>query len=557
MPNVIPPTFTGITGTDGKVAVYDHFAPWHWWNMKEIYTGGPGLNRYIPKIGDYVEDSSGSITMTYEVVDLDPTTFIPELKRKYRQNELIADTAGFIGSTSSTYRVYLNTAVTPHILAVDARLAVFGSMTSYAKIFLGTNVGPDGKCISFLYDNAGNFLTQNIPLELADPDPDVIKKIVRVCHTNQSMRSGELVTVVIYDDNGTEVCREQLIVINTTFTRQVDTSQKYISEVTLESPFLSENNDKLLEFPLNTPVDAFNMIGVVHYSDGSVMKMPVDQTKFSVFGLEDFISTVVGQKFPISLSYTLSPGEVTYNATTGEGKYITAPYEMMTINQNGAFTVKLYCYPVWVDAIVGYQLKWFLYNLDRNISYDVTGFVHYNADSDTYNGKAYGLKQNLSVYINLRDVTPVFKSFIFNQTFSIVLKETGTARTTNWTIAFEPNQDPLYGVNMHANARMVTASNWSLKLDSGISNADTWLERLFYDGKPLIDYRREIKAPKPNFFAVVIGTDRFEFPINMWNQELSIGRTLNINGTIFIEFFRREAGVDIVLGMGAMPIYEL
>jgi hypothetical protein len=430
-------------------------------------------------------------------------------------------------------------------------------MTSYAKIFLGTNVGPDGKCISFLYDNAGNFLTQNIPLEIADPDPDVISKIVRVCHTNQSMRSGELVTVVIYDDSGTEVCREQLIVINTTFTRQIDAGQKYISEVTLESPFISENDDKLLEFPLNTPVDAFNMIGVVHYSDGSVNKMPVDQTKFSVFGLEDFISTVVGQSFPISLSYTLSPGEVTYNATTGEGKYITAPYEMTTVNQNGAFTVKLYCYPVWVDSIVGYQLKWFLYNLDRNLSYDVTGFVHFNNDSDIYNGKAYGLKQNLSVYINLRDVTPVFKSFIFNQTLSIVLKEVGTARTTNWTIAFEPYQDPLYGVNMHANARMITASNWILRLDSGIANADTWLERVFYDGKPLVDYRREIKAPKPNFFAVVIGNDRFEFPINMWNQELSIGRTLNINGTIFIEFFRRESGADIILGLGAMPIYEL
>jgi hypothetical protein len=370
------------------------------------------------------------------------------------------------------------------------------------------------------------------------------------------MRSGELVTVVIYDDAGIEVCREQLIVINSTFIRQVDTSQKYIKEVTLKSPFLSENDDKLLEFPLNTPVDAFNMIGVVHYSDGSTNEMPVDQTKFSVFGLEDFISTVVGQHFPISLCYTLSPGEVTYNATTGEGRYITAPYEMLTVNQNGAFTVKLYCYPVWVDANVGYQLKWFLYNLDRNLSYDVTGFVHYNLNSDQFNGKAYGLNQNLSVYINLRDVTPIFKSFIFNQTLTVVLKEPGTARTTNWTIAYEPNQDPLYGVNLHAKAQMVTASNWRLRLDSGINTADVWLERVFYDGKPIIDYRREVKAPTPNFFAILIGTDRFEFPINMWNQELTIGRTLAINGTIFIEFFKRESGTDIILGLGAMPIYE-
>lgn len=413
MPNVIPPTTTGITGTDGKVAVYDGYAPWRWWNLREIFTGGPGLNRYVPKIGDYVEDTSGPYSITHEVIDLDPTTMIPTLKRKYRENEQVSSDGGLIGQTSATMRVYLNTSVTPHVLAVDARLAVYGSMTSYAKIFLGTNVGPDGKCISFLYDNSGNFLTQNIPLDLVDPDPDVIKKVVRVCQTNQSMRSGELVTVVIYDDEGVEVSRDQLIVINTTFVRQVDTSQKYITEITLDSPYISDVDPKLLEYPLNTPIDAFSMMGVVHYSDGSTNRMPTDQTKFRVFGLENFISTVVGQHFPISICYTLSPGEVTYNATSGEGKYVTAPYEMVTINQIAAFTVKLYCYPFWNNAIDGYSLRWFMYNLDRNMSYEVTPFVHYNADSDTFDGIAYGLKQNLSVRLNLRDVSVTFKSFIY------------------------------------------------------------------------------------------------------------------------------------------------
>lgn len=557
MPNIIPPSTTGITGTDGKVAVYDGAASWRWWNLRDIFTGGPGLNRYVPKIGDYVEDTSGPYTITYEVIDIDPTTLIAELKRKFRENEMVQTSGGLLGQTSATMRVYLNTSITPHVLAVEARLAVYGSMTSYAKIFLGTNVGPDGKCISFLYDNGGNFLTQNIPLDLVDPTPDHIKKVIRVCQTNQTMRSGELVTVVIYDDEGIEVSRDQLIVINTTFVRQVDTSQKYITEITLDSPYISELDPKLLEFPLNTPVEAFSMQGVVHYSDGSTNTMPVDQTKFRVFGLENFISTVVGQHFPISICYTLSPGEVTYNATSGEGMYVTAPYEMTTVNQIAAFTVKLYCYPVWSNAIQGYTLKWFMYNLDRTMSFEVTPFVHFNGDSDVYSSTAYGLKQNLSVRINLRDVSVTFKSFIYNQTFSLVLMEPGTARTTNWTIAYEPSQQPLYGVNLKAKARMLAVSNWKLRIDSGFVYLDNWLDRLFYDGKPLVDLQREVKAPEPDFFALLIGADRFEYPISMWNQELTIARDLTINGTLFIEFFKRTSSSDLVLGLAAMPIYEL
>lgn len=557
MPNIIPPTTTGITGTDGKVAVYDAYAPWRWWNLREIFTGGPGLNRYVPKIGDYVEDTSGPYTITYEVVDIDPTSLIAELRIKYRINEMVSNQGGLLGQTSSTMRVYINTAVTPHVLAVDARLCVFGSMTSYAKIFLGTNTGPDGKCISFLYDNSGNFLTQNIPLDTVDPNPEVIKKVIRVCQTNQSMRSGELVTVVVYDDEGVEVSRDQLIVINTTFVRQIDTSQKYITEITLESPYLSDMDPKLLEYPLNTPMDAFSMIGKVHYSDGSFRTMPVDQTRFRVMGLENFISTVVGQHFPISLSYALSPGEVTYSATSGEGKYVTAPYEMVTVNQIAAFTVKLYCYPVWSGPIEGYTLKWFLYNLDRNMSYEVTPFVHYNATSDVFSGTSYGLKQDLSVRINLRDVSVTFKSFIYNQTLSVVMVEPGTARTTNWTIQYEPHQHPAYGTDLKARARMITVTNWKLRIDSGHLHLDNWVNALYYNSKPLVDLKREVKAPEPDFFAILIGNERFEYPISMWNQELTIARSLTINGTLFIEFFKRTTGNDLILGLSALPIYEL
>lgn len=551
----------GITGTDGKVAVYNPSGLWHWWNMDEIYTGGPGENRYVPKLGDYIEDTTGPRSITYVVTDLDLTTLIASWTKKRRECECDEETNldQLVGSSADTYRVYLDTTVTPHILAVDARLKISGTMADHCKLFKGSNIGVNGVCISYLHDNSGNFLTQRVPLELAAIDSHVNHSIkcVSVCNTNTTLRDGEKVTAVIYDDNGHVVAIRELLAYNTSFIRSTNAAQRYINAISLKSPYMSTTDDHTLNYPINTPMDSANLIGRIHYSDGGITEMPVDGVKFKLMGLENFISTVIGQRFPLSLCYTLSPGEVTYSATSGEGKYLTEPYEMITTNQIGSFTVKLYGYPVWVDSNTGYVLRWFMYNLDRNASFDVTPFVHYNVDSDVYNGKAYGLTQNLSVRINLRDVNPALRSYIHVQKLDIALLEPGTERTTNWTVGFEPSQSPRYGMNLRVNAAMITASNYRLRVSSNFQTLTEWLSKLFYDAKPLINLQKEIKAPEPNFFAIIVNGNRYEFPITAWNTDLTIGQSFEINGTLFIEFIRRTPTGDIILGMAGLPIYEM
>lgn len=551
----------GITGTDGKVAVYDPDGLWHWWNMNEVYTGGPGLNRYVPKVGDYIEDTSPVRSVTYVVTELNMSTLIPTFVKKRRECECDDESTlnQLIGPGSDTYRVYLDTSVTPHILAVDARLTVGGTLSDHARIYRGTNIGPDGKLISFLFDNSGNFLTNNVPLELAAIDSHVNHsiKVVSVCNTLETMIDGEICTVVIYDDNGHVVCTRQLLVRNTSFIRGVNAAQRYISAISLKSPFLSTSDDHRLEFPINTPIDSSNMIGRIHYSDGGITEMPVDGNKFKIMGMENFISTVPGMTFPLSLCYTLSNGEITYTATSGEGKYITEPYDMITTEQIGALNVKLVAYPVWVDNATGYVLRWFLYNLDRTASFEVTSMVQYNTDSDVYNGKAYGVNQKLSVRINLKNVNNAFISYIHVQTLDITLNHEGFERTTNWTVGFVPGQAPRYGNNLKARVAMITANSYRVRLASEFLTLSDWLQNLFYNSKPIINPSRELTAPEPNFFAIVVGSSRYEYPVSAWNSELTIGQSFDINGTMFIEFFRREPGNDIILGMSAMPVYEM
>jgi hypothetical protein len=131
MANTIPPTTLGITGTDGKVAVYDGNAPWKWWNKKECFDGTLGAGRYVPKIGDYAEDTEGPESITYKVVNLDPTTLIPTYEKV--RHECSCENAAddpFSGNTVDSYRVYLDTSVTPFVLSVDARFQIGGTDTS-------------------------------------------------------------------------------------------------------------------------------------------------------------------------------------------------------------------------------------------------------------------------------------------------------------------------------------------------------------------------------------------------------------------------------------------
>lgn len=562
-----PITTSGITGIDGVVPVYDPSARWCWWNLDEVYLhNGPGANRYVPKVNDYVKDVTTN--EDYVVDSIDPVTL--EATLRLLSNSA---TSGVIdppdvligvgpGTQADTYRIYVDSTVTPNVLAVDVRLKVAGSLASYAKIFKGTNLSSSGKVISFLYDPAGTFLTQDVPLELAaiDSHTNHSIKVVSVCYTNESLNDGEIVTVVIYSDDGHIVSKRQLLVENTSFIRSINSAQKFISHISLKSPFLSTSDDNTLNYPINVPMYAFNMIGVVHYSDNSTSELAVDGSKFKIMGLERFVATIVGQEIQLGLSYALSPGEVCYGAVSSDGKFVTEPYRLVVANQIGAYSVKLYGYPVWISEAEGYMLRWFMYNLDRDVTFEVTPFVAFNTDTPVFRPKAYGETQKLSVRINIRDVSSMFSSYIHVQTSDIILRAPGTARDpgiANWSILFEPNQSPAFGATLRARVDIVNGSLSKIYVGSGITTLTEWMEKVYFATKPLIDRRREMSPAEPNFFAIVFGSNRYVFPISAWNNPLSVSSGIEVNDTLFIEFIKRESGTDILLGKSAMQVFEM
>lgn len=552
---------TSITGSDGGVPIYQPDDRWTTWRLAEIYTGTVGKGRYVPKVNDYVVDTDTD--ERYIVTDLDLTTLVPTLKKVQPvPSDSLSDIDVLLGvgpgTDSDTYRVYLDTSVMPHTLAVDARLKVHGSMATKAKIFMGSELLGTQKVISAFYDQTGTLLGQEIPLELVAMPQGVnyTLKCVPVCYTTEEIPDGEVVSVVFYSDAGHVVSKRQLLVENTAFIRSSDASVKYVSDISLESPFMSSADPTLLQYPLNVPLAGLNLMGRVHYSDGSSMLMPVDGTKFAVFGLENFVATIVGQKIPLVLRYNLSEGEIAYGLSVGSERFISEVYRATTLKADGAYSVKLFGYPVWIDSINGYRLEWFLYNLDRQAMYRVTPYVQINANTRAFDPIAYGVNQKLSVSLNLKDVDSTFSSYIHTQTIEIVLMNQGSERTTNWTIAFESGQNPVYGKNNFAATTFVNQNLMTVNLAMGETTLDGWLNRLYYLTKPLIDPDRELTAPAPDYFAILIGTTVLEFTIAQWNAVLSINQVVANSDTMFIKFFKRTVDNDIQLAIAGVPVYQ-
>jgi hypothetical protein len=561
------------------VLIVDKNRGYREWLASEIYTGS-GTGRYVPNVDDSVRDWTQGVL---RVISVDYSTGLSVTKLWTPPNDpsAISDADILLGAgpgyQSESYRAYIDQSVLPHTLALDKRVHIYGSTASYIKLFRGTDISVTGEVVSQMYDSGGTFLGENIPLELvavpafqgrslitngtsvAELAMDVTNmaiKTPKVGYTTKSFSDGDVVTAVVYDDAGGVVSIAKFLVKNTAFIRTTDASTKYIKSISVETPFLSQSDPKTIQYPINMPVSALNLIGVVTYSDGSQLRMPVDGTKFSMYGLQDFIATIEGQTMDVVLSYALSPGEVNYITESSPSKHIGEAYKVTTIKADGAYSIKLFVSPVWIDALNGYSLDYFLYNLDREDVYPVTNLVQMGSDSRAFNPTQYGTVQKISVGINLNEVDPSFANYRHVQEFDITLLKQGTDKTgDNWTVGYTSGQNPPYGVGVKAMAKFINVGNWQLDLSCGLTTVADWLNKVFYPTQPLFDPGSEAKAPAPNFFALVYGNTRLEVPISQWNSTIVMGETFVDGKVLNVEFFLRNASTDLQLGVSGMIVH--
>lgn len=529
------------------------------WARNELVSEtGSGL--WVPNVGDMVFDKAQGWFVVYEV-DYDTGYSVLEPWSPLKEPEVDADDGMLVGSgpgyTSESYRIFLNTEVTPHTFSPDKRLMFKGSMVSYYKVFLGSDVSEEhGVVISAFYGPSNEFLGTAIPTEDVVV-PGVVQqtgKALKTGYTSEALANGELVTVVGYSDDGGKVSQAQLVVMNSTAIPIADNSKKYVKGIKLDSPYLSPSDPQVIEFPLNVTVESLPMSALVLYNGSGQFRQSIDGSKFSLLGLRNYIATQEGQEFPLVLTYQLAEDEISYNQTPTAERKLTLDYIARTTAADGAYQAKLFVYPVWVNASAGYRLEYWLYNLHRQTLYNVTPYIELGTNSNAFNPTLYGTVQTLTVALDLNEVDGRFKPYRHVQTFQISLLNGGDARSVNWEILFTPDQTAGYGRNLKADLEYVSVNYWKLRLANGFGLQETWLRNLYEATEPLYNTGSEDLAPTPTHFRVRFLNNTYEYSVAQWNTELIVNNDLADGDLVYIEWIKRTYDTDLQLAISAVPV---
>ena len=522
------------------VPIHDPNRQYTQWRIEQIYTNGKdGPGRYVPNVGDTVIDTSighGGYKLM-EVQFVDETTLLSTLveltnanRNNFTENNMLLGVGP--GYQSELWRLYVDTSVVPHIFIPDSRLVFYGTENTKYKVFKGTDTSNiTGQVISMNFNANAELISEDLPLEKVafpaghETDTNYAVKACRKGYTTTKLKNGDIVTLVAYNDNGTPTSYNTLLVHNTSLDRAVESSKRYITTISIDSPFLDKTENNTLVFPMNMPRDALAMMGVVTYSDGSVKRVPIslgDTSRMRLAGLDNYIPMKNDQNINLVLIYHLTDDEMALNASIGNKRFIAVKYFGRTTKVDGSYSVNLFPIPTYVSDAAGWTIRYMLYTLERDIVYDVTRHVQAGVGSKPFKPLLYGEVQDITVAVDLERVDPKLKRFRHVQSFKIALMgRPDPGNFSPWYITYEKDQNPAYGQNILCKAVRDPAINkWRLDLSCNAKSLDEWLDRVYYRTMPLVNRYMESKPPRPTHFTMIIDNQRQTYPISAWNTTI-------------------------------------
>lgn len=545
---ILPPT-------DGKGEV---------WYLSDIYVGPNGnpRQRYVPRVGEFVVDPTVGWQL---VVHVDDTTNLSSLRSWSPPSSEggVLDEDVLLGSgpgsQSESFRVFHNPSVLPFTGRFDGRLHMYARDANHLILFRGTDVGPNGVRVSAIYDQNNQIVSNKIPLvALTQPTPGTphVIKVPGEFNMTQQFADGDVVTAVTYGNEGQPISTAKLLIKNTEIIQHSGNSTRYITSIHLDSQWMSGSEPDLIEIPTNVPTQSAMFMGVVTYSDGSTASYPVDGGKFELMGIDQFISSTLGQQASVVLKYNLSQEENAALVSENPlGRFITRTYTIETVAGRDSYNVKLYGYPEWSAALGRYEMRFFLNNLTREEIWDVTDNVALHVTSPAFNGTAYGTEQNLIFVCQLGQVSPIFSSFRHVQTLGITLMNPGTVVGQKWRVRYSQGGAP-FGIDVVATSSPGSGGGQRIfDVSSGFTSREDWTAALYERTEPVRNPASEPVPPEPTHFTVVAGSARVTREINEWDQPFPMASGNIAQGKdIFLEFERRTGNATLRLSVAAMPV---
>lgn len=532
------------------------------WNILELYTGPNGSGQIMPNNDDLVVDyNTGQLL---RVVDADYTAWTWKYKpfnlTPIENDDALTGSCGYM--SPDTYRVYVDDSKHPAVLRVDSSLRWPGSDNDCIRIFKGIDISTDNSVVISGHYVNGRLVSDTIPLVLASienvTNTTIKSPLPGIC--TKPIDDGELVTIVVYTDAGVPSLIRRCHVVKTNLVMALENPSRQILDVKLISPFMSPEDDRLLVLPTNIPLEDIPIHAEVKYTDGT-RRVTIDGTRAVLHGLRNagshdtyYISSNVGQSMQLTLSYRMGRNE-TYAGDDVVDGTINKSYMATTLEVDGAYSVKLFVVPQWLDVERGYRLNYYLYSLERGNVFDATPYVYPGVNSPVFDPKLYGVKQRLVVSVDLSKVSPSYNAHIHPQTFHISLLAPGYALQDSFIIDYVHDQ-PGVGDDCYALFHYDNVTHWMLDITCGAKDKAEWLQRLYIQSYPLFDRRTEAGPLEPTHFEVVTRTRSYLKTINEWVSPFHVDFEVNEAETIMIRWIRRTPNDDLQLGMTPLIAHQ-
>jgi hypothetical protein len=448
---------------------------------------------------------------------------------------------------------------------LDDRLHSLAVNAAYCIVYLGTDITKAPVAVSANYDQNMTYLDNKIPLVLSEEldGKNYTKKVPVPSFCNRSLVSGTPLTVVMYSAAGDPLSYQTILARDTAFIPSGNAPVRRIVNISIDSPFLSADEENTLLIPQDTDMDSLGIRGVVQYNDGPVI-MGLDNAKFVLDGLKHFVASYPNQKHPLVLTYHLGAGESAEAATQlANGKaHISKNYTARITEVPGSRNVKLFVIPRWDNPTTRWYLDYFIYNLDRGTYHYVNPtWIELGVNSPSFDPVNYQIVQHLTVAVDIEKVHPSLPKHRHVQSFDIALRGNGVnaGNATQWYLYYTPS-DPTtaYGDLLFCEMKRISVGvEWEVRIDCGLTNIVEWLDRVFYKTQPLYDKKTETRAPAPTHFILSINGINNEYPISSWNTVMKSETGGSQSASAILHFLARVGNKDLHLGASPLRIVQI
>jgi hypothetical protein len=545
-----------VTGIDGIQPVYNPKDLWKTWSLDELYMGQQGKDRYVPKVNDWaVNVLTGA---RWRVSAVDQITLVPTLVPMGNDINMALSAEDLLfaqspGWPSEAYRCYLDTTVFPFRMDVDNFLAIRQVNAAYVKVIYGPLYG-NHEVISKIYDNAGNFVSENVGLSLTALEAGWTNyswKCVNTFFTNRMFQDGDMVTVVVYSQDGHVLSFTNLAVVNSNFLRDLNAPRRVIKHISARSPFLSETDGQKLLVPLNWNQGSINVEGVVHYNDGTELVLPIDGAKFQLGGWRSILSSIPGQQFDLVLRYMMDDTETAAPEINAFGNSIPFPMRAEIVEASNSYTLKLHPLLIWNPNTSAYDIRWFMINLDRDVVRDVTSYVQVAANSPAFNGALFGVVQRIQVSLRLRDVVSTWKPFIHTQIAEFTLYGTPGNYQSPWAYKASTADELPYGGSVFA--RKVGPK--AVTMLAGATTQQEWLTALYQRLAPLVATPEDTQSYiQPTHVSVEHDNQSVIVPVADWDDPVNFLNDVDLHDTLHLTWMRETGSGFIYLAKAGLIV---